>query len=454
MGADSGSLAVGELLGAACFITSVVAGSMALVRPFRVARRSFIRDIGFFLVSAAFALYAISDGKLPLWECAVMVAFYVFYVIVVVSWHWYLGHKRRKLQRDLTARAHFHIAENQELEIPEEVDGDYDDPGMGHSQMPDIRGASDEDFGTLERSSLVPRSPVHPRSPAQPVWKAGEDRDVEILSGSPDSNEEESVEADYLPELQKNMRLNHAIAGQRHRTTNPIRPSLMGALEFRSVLDSLQRARNIHSPIYLRRYSDEAHMRDFLERVNENNWESGASRNRAITAPEGAGVRVENDNGPGIDINVRPPSPIGPENGEGPQGMEEVNTDIQTPRIDVRPPSLESQRSAVSSQDVVEEARNQGQSLSPIPSQQSPSPASSEDSRMSRGPLSGKPKPKLVISTDVSPTLLPQPVDHNTSSDQSPRHTPRLSPQAALRSVPWERERGDLERGRGQTRDT
>ena len=52
MSTDSGSLAVGELFGAAGFITAVVSGSMALIRPFHVARKSFVRDVGFFVVAA------------------------------------------------------------------------------------------------------------------------------------------------------------------------------------------------------------------------------------------------------------------------------------------------------------------------------------------------------------------------------------------------------------------
>lgn len=40
MSSNSGSMAVGELIGAAGFITTVVAGSMALVREFRVARKT------------------------------------------------------------------------------------------------------------------------------------------------------------------------------------------------------------------------------------------------------------------------------------------------------------------------------------------------------------------------------------------------------------------------------
>ncbi|KAK1088223.1 hypothetical protein LTR48_001811, partial [Friedmanniomyces endolithicus] len=77
MSTNSGSLAVGELLGAAGFITAVVAGSMALIRPFHVAKKSFVRDVGFFVVAAAFSMLFLWDGRLQLWECIAMVVFYV-----------------------------------------------------------------------------------------------------------------------------------------------------------------------------------------------------------------------------------------------------------------------------------------------------------------------------------------------------------------------------------------
>ena len=62
MSSHSGSLAVGELFGAAGFITAVVAASMALVKPFQVARKSFIRDVGFFVVAASFSMVFLIDG--------------------------------------------------------------------------------------------------------------------------------------------------------------------------------------------------------------------------------------------------------------------------------------------------------------------------------------------------------------------------------------------------------
>jgi solute carrier family 24 (sodium/potassium/calcium exchanger), member 6 len=98
MSTHSGSLAVGELLGAAGFITAVVAGSMALVRPFKVVKKTFVRDVGFFIVASSFSIYFLLDGRLQLWECATMVGFYIFYVIVVVSWHWW----SRLLLEDIT----------------------------------------------------------------------------------------------------------------------------------------------------------------------------------------------------------------------------------------------------------------------------------------------------------------------------------------------------------------
>lgn len=96
MSSGSGSLAVGELLGAAVFITAAVTGSMAIVRPFRVSRTTFVRDIGFFIVSMSFALWFISDGELRLWESFVMFGLYIAYVIIVVGWHYYSAYRYRQ----------------------------------------------------------------------------------------------------------------------------------------------------------------------------------------------------------------------------------------------------------------------------------------------------------------------------------------------------------------------
>ncbi|EDN09248.1 predicted protein [Histoplasma mississippiense (nom. inval.)] len=198
MNSNSGGLAIGELVGAAGFITAVVAGSMALVRPFRVARRSFVRDVVFFVFSASFTMVLLADGKLYAWECVAMILSYVFYVFVVVTWHWYLAKKRRQRERDLTARAYFHIPENQELEEGEEEEDD--DPVTGQTR-PLLRGPSSEDFNALERADV-------------PLWTV-------------DDVDEDADNRD-LAEIRGNMRVTRGPSGSRRPTITPIRPSLVG----------------------------------------------------------------------------------------------------------------------------------------------------------------------------------------------------------------------------------
>ncbi|EAW11802.1 sodium/calcium exchanger protein [Aspergillus clavatus NRRL 1] len=285
MRSNSGSLAIGELLGAASFITSVVAGSMALVQPFKVARRSFVRDVGYFVIAVSFSMVLLADGRLHVWESAAMVGLYCFYVVLVVTWHWYLVRRRRAYERNLAARCHFHIPDNQELDIEEEVEDD--DPGVASESRSLLRGASTEDFETLQRSDL-------------PAWK--------------DGNEDDETRNRYLAEIRENMHVFRPSA-RRRNTLNPIRPSLVGALEFQTVLSSLQKSRNIHPdmPISLDRYFDDPRHGRAASLQHDNmsvashprtnrpsgssrflspNSASGSSRVRAVSANDAASLRL------------------------------------------------------------------------------------------------------------------------------------------------------------------
>jgi sodium/potassium/calcium exchanger 6 len=220
------SLAVGELIGAACFITAVVSGSMALIRPFAVARKSFVRDVTFFLVAAAFSMGFIVDGKLHLWESLTMVGFYLFYVAFVVGWHWWINQRKTRRLKAAAARSHYVTPGGEEEEVPEY----HDEEATSGSRTPG-RAISNEDFSNLER--------------------AGGDDSIDD-----DDNEEERER--WMGEMTNNMRLSRPQLGNRRNTHTPIRPSLVGALEFRAVLSSLQKSKNILSlPLSLRRYSDD-----------------------------------------------------------------------------------------------------------------------------------------------------------------------------------------------------
>lgn len=236
MKSHSGSLAIGELIGAAGFITAVVAGSMALVRPFKVARKSFVRDVGFFIFAASFSMVFLGDGYLHVWECAVMVGFYLFYVATVVVWHWYLSHRGKRRRREAAARGHFYVPGSEEAEVEPYHDEEEEETSAAARSGPPSRGISAEDFAALERGNSSKFGPLDDRDP----------------------DEDDETRDHWLAEISSNMRVSRPGPRSRRNTHNPIRPSLVGALEFRAVLSSLHKSKNLQTiPINLRRYSDD-----------------------------------------------------------------------------------------------------------------------------------------------------------------------------------------------------
>lgn len=345
MGSNSGSLAVGELIGAASFITAVVAGSMAVVRPFKVARRSFVRDVGFFIVAAAFSLVFLADSKLYLWESATMVGFYLFYVVFVFSWHWWLGKSRKRRQKEALARDQFH-APGSDVEPVEQY---HDDEDLPTDRRPMAsRATTATDLTTLERGP--------------PEWEE------EV-----DSDDQEEARERWLGELSNNMRVNRRRSSRRG-TLNPIRPSLVGALEFRSVLAGLQKSRNIQTiPISLRRYSDDptfttAQQHDQLSTISdpparpsyeviaEYGTQNASTQYLDVKGATGSRARAVSAN----DVDRLDPSaarhfdPSGPINEDGrspkPTFSHEHGTDgagpsIPTVQVSVTPPSSEASSS-------------------------------------------------------------------------------------------------------------
>lgn len=96
----SGGLAIGELLGAAAFVTSCVVGSMCIIKPFRVDRTPFLRDVGFFTLAVIFLLYILWDSKIGMWEAESLIALYLVYVLVVVIGSWWESRRSKRQQRE------------------------------------------------------------------------------------------------------------------------------------------------------------------------------------------------------------------------------------------------------------------------------------------------------------------------------------------------------------------
>ena len=99
---NSGSLALGELIGAASFIVSCVVGSMCIIKPFRVNRGPFLRDATFFTVSVITLLFILRDGRIFAWEASLLIVLYFAYVFTVFVGSWW-EHRREK-QHLLEAR--------------------------------------------------------------------------------------------------------------------------------------------------------------------------------------------------------------------------------------------------------------------------------------------------------------------------------------------------------------
>ncbi|CAH0049498.1 unnamed protein product [Clonostachys solani] len=222
MGSNSASMAVGELVGAACFITGVVAGSMALVREFRVDKKTYARDICFFIVAICFTMYFLADGHLRFWECWVMIVYYIIYVITVVGQHWWMSQRKRRQRREGEARSHVYSSLGTSIDelAGEPYRDDPDDVDQSSSSTPDI--------SALETGPRIDVD-VHPPD--------------SVDDEETDEQAEEDFERMLAAEVTSNMRVLRT-RKRRSNTINPIRPSLVGALEFRSALAHLQRESN------------------------------------------------------------------------------------------------------------------------------------------------------------------------------------------------------------------
>lgn len=123
------SLALGEIIGAAYFINTVVIGVIFMIKPFDLvpknkfnnvgvnedsadmnkddeeqkfhklnAKGTYLRDIIFFIVSTLVLLCFVRDGVLTRFEMIILVSIYITYVFSIVAWQWYFKKELSKIQ--------------------------------------------------------------------------------------------------------------------------------------------------------------------------------------------------------------------------------------------------------------------------------------------------------------------------------------------------------------------
>ncbi|NWT68407.1 NCLX protein, partial [Prunella himalayana] len=77
-------LAIGAIFGAGVFVTTAVAGGIALLKPFTAASRPFLRDVIFYMLAVFLTFLVLYWGRIRLGEALGYLGLYVFYVLTVV----------------------------------------------------------------------------------------------------------------------------------------------------------------------------------------------------------------------------------------------------------------------------------------------------------------------------------------------------------------------------------
>lgn len=79
---NSPKVGIGTTLGAGVFVSCAVIGVVTFVADVRLARRSFVRDVLFFIFSVLYLLVVAADGFISIGEAWGFVVIYVVFVIV------------------------------------------------------------------------------------------------------------------------------------------------------------------------------------------------------------------------------------------------------------------------------------------------------------------------------------------------------------------------------------
>ncbi|KAJ3081197.1 hypothetical protein HDU99_006337 [Rhizoclosmatium hyalinum] len=134
--ANNGAMALGELLGAALFVTLVVVGAVAFVSDdTALPRRPFIRDLLFLIGCICIVVYISHTGEISFAISIVFILYYLIYVGIVV-----LGHFLHKGNNSgLSSGGHGHVIDVHNIDA---IDADP------HSEARDVLGHPMEDSDT------------------------------------------------------------------------------------------------------------------------------------------------------------------------------------------------------------------------------------------------------------------------------------------------------------------
>lgn len=226
MRTGSGSLAIGELIGAASYIVSVISGSMMLIAPFRVKPYPFLRDVGFFTVAVATMMAFLFDGKLHFNECVGMIGLYFTYATTVIVGSWWQARRRRQRLLISTIRDEQSSTSLTDREAPLAADME--------------RASSSHHLGLPPSPNNGQVSPYEYDPDVDPfgLWQQHQQQQQQSTSNQRGTPDHSPLLTGYdLPTTSSNM---SSATLQRFKPVTGARHSLLGAVEFRDVVRSLQ----------------------------------------------------------------------------------------------------------------------------------------------------------------------------------------------------------------------
>ncbi|CAO0802969.1 unnamed protein product [Mucor circinelloides] len=80
----AGSMAIGELIGAAFFIVAIVSGCMGIIRPFQSQKITFTRDASFLTGAVAIMTWIVYHQQIHWYHSVILICYYLLYVSAVV----------------------------------------------------------------------------------------------------------------------------------------------------------------------------------------------------------------------------------------------------------------------------------------------------------------------------------------------------------------------------------
>ncbi|XP_052074372.1 mitochondrial sodium/calcium exchanger protein-like [Mytilus californianus] len=131
---DAG-LAFGALLGAGVFVTTVVAGTIAIICPFDAMQRPFLRDVIFYLGATFLTFTVLWQKEIGKIEAIGYILLYVLYVlIVVIGRYFYQKKKKTTVLAEITVSPE--DTENLDESYPNSVEISREDLGEGKPLLP------------------------------------------------------------------------------------------------------------------------------------------------------------------------------------------------------------------------------------------------------------------------------------------------------------------------------